>query len=83
MNKYPIRVAGHRGSIMRTLLGGDTAGPDPGVSQEQVLEQTQAIPNATCARIAAGPIQAVAPVDAAARKSVDWAELLRSVTEIS
>jgi hypothetical protein len=66
---------------MRTLLGGDTAEPDRGVSQQQVLQQTLAIRSATCARIAAGPIQAIAPVDPAAR--VDWDELIKSAMEIS
>jgi hypothetical protein len=81
MNKYPIQVARHRGNIMRPLLGGEAAGPDRGVSREQVAAQTLAIRNATRARIATGPIQAVAPVAPAAH--VDWAELIRSVTEIS
>jgi hypothetical protein len=42
------------------------------------MEQTQSIRNATRARIAAGPVQAVAP---AAR--VDWSDLIRSAMEIS
>jgi hypothetical protein len=46
-----------------------------------VAAQTQSIRNATRARIAAGPIQAVAPIAPAAR--VDWSDLIRSVTEIS
>jgi hypothetical protein len=83
MNKYPIQVAGRRGNIMRSLLGDGAAGPDRGVSREQVLERAQAIRNATRARIAAGPVESVAPVEAAARKSVDCDELIRSVTEIS
>ena len=81
MNRYPIRVAGRRGSTMRMLLGGDTAGPDRGVSREQVLQQAQAIRRASRARIASGPVVAVAPVAPAAR--VGWDEFIRSVTEIS
>jgi hypothetical protein len=49
-----------------------------------VLERAQAIRNATRARIAAGPVESVAPVEAIAPAArVDWAELIRSVTEIS
>jgi len=43
-----------------------------------VAAQTLAIRNATRARIAVGPVEAVAP---AAR--VDWSEFIRSETEIS
>ena len=81
MNRYPIRVAGRPGSYMRMMLGDGAAGPDRGVSREQVAAQTLAIRNATRARIAAGPVEAVAPVAPAAR--VDWDELIRSVTEIN
>jgi hypothetical protein len=46
-----------------------------------VLQQTRSIRNATRAWIAAGPIQAVAPIAPAGR--VGWDDLIRSVTEIS
>ena len=60
---YPIRGAGHRGSIMRSLLKGQAAGvPDRGMSPEQVPERLQSIRNATPGSMLARSLLSPLPV---------------------